>query len=209
VNRRRTSRAGANVEAAGGVGVAVGSGVAVGGGVVVGNGVAVGGGGVVGTAVAVGVGVTPEGAGVSTVMTGAVAVGSAALLGGEVAVAVGREPGVDVGRMRITRGVGVAVTSAADTCNACGAGAMTARPVRTTAAMIPVRAPCRRVADVTALGTVLQSWRPGLGSMDWLFASWSRLRSHSGSGEDLELRLAPGECLHLGHDQHRIADALD
>jgi hypothetical protein len=111
------------------------------------------------------------------VMTGGVAVGSAALLGG--AVAVGRELGVDVGRMRITRGVGVAVTSTADTCNACGVisngmeriapracapcdialsarGATTARPVRTTAAMIPVTTPCRRVADVTALGTVLQ-----------------------------------------------------
>ena len=144
-----------------------------------GNGVAVGVGGVVGTAVAVGLGVTPEGAGVSIVMTGAVAVGSAALLGGVVAVAVGREPGVDVGRMRITRGVGVAVTSAADTCNGCGVsangterfalrvgasfgvalsamGATTARPVRTTAAMIPVATPCRRVADVTTLGTALQ-----------------------------------------------------
>ena len=76
---------------------------------------------VVGAAVAVGVGVTPEGAGVSMVMTGGVAVGSAALLGG--AVAVGRELGVDVGRMRITRGVGVAVASAADTCNACGVSA--------------------------------------------------------------------------------------
>lgn len=49
------------------------------------------------------------------VITGGVAVGSAALLGG--AVAVGRELGVDVGRITITRGVGVAVTSAADTCN--------------------------------------------------------------------------------------------
>jgi hypothetical protein len=37
-------------------------------------------------------------------------------LGG--AVAVGSELGVDVGRMVITRGVGVAVASAADTCNA-------------------------------------------------------------------------------------------
>jgi hypothetical protein len=191
--------------------------------VAVGNGVAAGVGGVVGTAVAVGVGVTPEVAGVSMVMTGAVAVGSAALPGGVVAVAVGREPGVDVGRIRITRGVGVAVTSAADTCNGCGVsandterialrvgasfgvalsalGATTARPVRTTAAMIPVTTPCRRVADVTALDLVLQSWRPGNGTMDWLFASWSRLRSLLGSGEDLELRLAPGECLHLGHD---------
>jgi hypothetical protein len=140
------------------------------------NGVAVGVGGVVGTAVAVGLGVTPEGAGVSMVMTGAVAVGSAALLGG--AVAVGREPGVDVGRMRITRGVGVAVRSA-DTCNACGVsanvmeriapavcassgvalsamGATTTRPVRTTAAMIPVMTACRRLAEVTALGTILR-----------------------------------------------------
>jgi hypothetical protein len=72
-------------------------------------------GGVVGAAVAVGVGVTPEGAGVSIVITGGVAVGSAALPGG--AVAVGRELGVDVGRITITRGVGVGVTSAADTCN--------------------------------------------------------------------------------------------
>jgi hypothetical protein len=157
------------------------------------------------------------------VMTGAVAVGSAALLGGVVAVAVGREPGVDVGRMRITRGVGVAVTSAADTCNGCGVsangtervalrvcasfgvalsamGATTARPVRTTAAMIPITNPSRRVADVTAMGTVLQSWRPGQGSMGGLFASWSLLSSHSGSGEDLELRLAPRKGLHLGHD---------
>jgi len=42
-------------------------------------------------------------------MTGAVAVGSAALLGG--AVAVGRALGVEVGRIVITRGVGVAVAS--------------------------------------------------------------------------------------------------
>jgi hypothetical protein len=118
------------------------------------------------------------------VMTGGVAVGSAALLGG--AVAVGRELGVDVGRMRITRGVGVAVASAADTCNARGVsanamerisprvcapsgaalsamGATTARPVRATAAMIPVTTPCCRVADVTALGIVLHLWRPGQG----------------------------------------------
>jgi hypothetical protein len=117
------------------------------------------------------------------VMTGGVAVGSAALLGG--AVAVGRELGVDVGRMRITRGVGVAVASAADTCNARGVsakameriapgvcapfgvalsakGATMARPVSTTAAIIPVRTPCCREADVTALGTVLHLWRPGL-----------------------------------------------
>ena len=79
-------------------------------------GTAVGAGVAVGAAVAVGVGVTPEGTGVSTLITGAVAVGSAALLGG--AVAVGSELGVDVGRMVITRGVGVAVASAADTCNA-------------------------------------------------------------------------------------------
>jgi hypothetical protein len=43
--------------------------VAVGTGVAVGNAVAVGVGGVVGAAVAVGLGVTPEGAGVSMVMT--------------------------------------------------------------------------------------------------------------------------------------------
>jgi hypothetical protein len=133
-------------------------GVAVGTGVAVGNGVAVGVGDIVGAAVAVGVGVTAEGAGVSTVMTGAVAVGNAARLGG--AVAVGRELGVDVGRMRITRGVGVAVTSAADTCASFGValsamGATMPRPVRMTAAMIPVTTPCRRVTDVTALGTVL------------------------------------------------------
>jgi hypothetical protein len=159
--------------------------------VAVGDGVAVGVGGVVGAAVAVGVGVTPEADGVSIVMTGAVAVGSAALLGG--AVAVGRELGVDVGRMRITRGVGVAVGSAADTCNACGVsanamepiaprvcaplgvalsamGATTTRPVRTTAAMMPVTTRCRRVADVTTLGTVLRSWRSGQGSMGRQFA---------------------------------------
>jgi hypothetical protein len=138
-------------------------------------------GGVVGAAVAVGVGVTPEGAGVSMVMTGAVAVGSAALLGG--AVAVGRELGV--GRMVITRGVGVAVASAADACNACGVSAScigrmappvcpscgaalsvtgaraTPRPARTTAAMNPVTIACRRVADVTTPVTLLPSWRPG------------------------------------------------
>jgi hypothetical protein len=79
--------------------------------VAVGKGVAAGVGG--GVAVGVGLGVTLEGDGVSIVMTGGVAVGSVALLGG--AVAVGRELGVDVGRMRITRGVGVAVTSAAAT----------------------------------------------------------------------------------------------
>src|SRR5215216_4856297 len=45
--------------------------------------------------------------------------------------------------------------------------------------------------------------------MGRLFAPWPRLSSHSGSGEDLELRCAPGQRLHLGHDQHRIADALD
>jgi hypothetical protein len=159
-----------------GSGVAVGTGVAVGNGVAVGEGVAVGTGGLVGAAVAVGLGVTPEGAGVSTVMTGDVAVGSAALFGG--AVAVGSELGVDVGRMVITRGVGVAVASAADSCNACGVnasdmervaprvctsvrvalsavGATKPRLASTTAAMIPVTTPCRRVADVTASVTVL------------------------------------------------------
>jgi len=114
---------------------------------------------VVGAGVAVGVGVTPDGAGVSTVMTGAVAVGSAALLGG--VVAVGRALGVDVGRIVITRGVGVAVTSAADARNACGVGETTTRLVRTTDAMIPVMTTCRRVADITAPVTILQSWRPG------------------------------------------------
>jgi hypothetical protein len=113
------------------------------------------------------------------VMTGAVAVGSAALLGG--AVAVGRELGVDVGRMTITRGVGVAVASAADACNACGVSVScigrtvppvcpscgaalsvtgaraTPRPVRTTATMNPVTIACRRVADVTAPVTLLPS----------------------------------------------------
>src|SRR5215213_6147429 len=41
-----------------------------------------------------------------------------------------------------------------------------------------------------------------------LFASWSRLSPCSGSGENLELRRAPGKRLHLGHDQHGIADTL-
>ena len=147
----RTSRAGASVGATG----AVGFGAAVGTGVAVGNGVAVCVGGEVGAGVAVGVGVTPDGAGVSTVMTGAVAVGSAALLGG--AVAVGQALGVDVGRIVITRGVGVAVTSAADACNVCGVGETTKRLVRRTAAMIPVMATCGRVADITAPVTVLQT----------------------------------------------------
>ena len=139
-------------------------------------GTAVGAGVAVGAAAAVGVGVTPEDTGVSTLITGDVAVGSAALVGG--AVAVGSDLGVDVGRMVITRGVGVAVASAADSCNACGVnasdmervaprvctsvrvalsavGATKARLASTTAAMIPVTTPCRRVADVTASVTVL------------------------------------------------------
>src|SRR5687768_18226154 len=45
--------------------------------------------------------------------------------------------------------------------------------------------------------------------MNRRFVSWSRLRRYSGSGVDLELRRAPGKRLHLGHDQHRIADPLD
>ncbi len=116
-----------------GAGVAVGNGVAVGVGGTVGNGVAVGGavgngvavGGAVGKGAAVGVDVALVGAMVSTIMTGAVAVGSAALSGTEVAVgsaalfgtdvAVGGAPGVAVGLMRITLGVGVAV---ADACRA-------------------------------------------------------------------------------------------
>jgi hypothetical protein len=128
--------------------------------------------------VAVGVGVTPEAAGVSIVMTGAVAVGNAARLGGT--VAVGREPGVDVGRMTITRGVGVAVASALVACNARGVrancaymeriaprvcssdgvalsalGVTTPRPTRTIAAMNPVATRCRLVADLTAPVTIL------------------------------------------------------
>jgi hypothetical protein len=201
VNSRRTSRAGASVGAAGGEGL----------GVAVGNGVAVGVGGVVGTAVAVGVGVTPEAAGVSIVMTGAVAVGSAALLGGE--VAVGGALGVAVGWMVIIRGVGVAVAAAVGNARgvsvACmdrsaprvcppedvalsAMGAPTARPARTTATMIPVTRIFRRLADVTAPATALQSWRPGRGSTNSLFSPWSRLGSRSGSGEDLELRRAAG-----------------
>jgi hypothetical protein len=147
------------------------------------------------------------------VMTAGVAVGSAALLGG--AVAVAGELGVGVGFTTITRGVGVAVTSPVAVGNARGVtvdcmawiaprvcsskgvalpamGATTLRPVMAIAAINPVTTTCRRVGDVTALGTVLQSWRPGEGSTIRLFASWSRLRPDSGSGENLELRCAPG-----------------
>ena len=186
--------------------MAVGNGVAVGIGGVVGTTVAVGGGAVVavggGAAVAVGVDVAPAGAGVSMVMTAGVAVGSAALLGG--AVAVAGELGVGVGFTTITRGVGVAVASPVAVGNARGVtvdciariaprvcsskgvalpamGATTLRPVMAIAAINPVTTTCRRVGDVTALGTVLQSWRPGEGSTIRLFASWSRLALTQGA----------------------------
>src|SRR5215204_3449220 len=198
----KRSWAGAKVGTAGagvGLGVAVGNGVDVGAGVAVGNGVAVGVGGTVGNGVAVGgavgkgvavgVDVALVGAMVSTIMTGAVAVGSTALSGTEVAVgsaalfgadvAVGGAPGVAVGLMRITLGVGVSV---ADACrasaNESGAGTRwfeppidallsavratpTPRLMTSNTRTLPVVATRRCMFVFTTPDTPSQSWQSG------------------------------------------------